>query len=176
MQHLQWNMPKRRWVVKGCAHQFQLEELFREFPDALCIWPHRDPVEVHRSTLAISSVLYHAVTNGNMNWKQFAAGYIHATRAGIDRVLADPLVDDPRIVHLRFTELSRDPVGTLKYIYERGGLAYTTEIEQGMRAWLDNPAHKSDRYGRYPYSLEPFGLQAQDVARTFADYSKRFGL
>lgn len=176
MQHLQWNMPKRRWVVKGCAHQFQLEALFTEFPDALCIWPHRDPVEIHQSTLAISSVLYHAVTNGNMNWKQFAAGYIQATRAAIDRVLADPLVDDPRIAHLRFKELSKDPVGTLKRIYERGGLSYTTEIEQRMRAWLDNPAHRSDRYGRYPYSLEPFGLQAKDVARTFADYSKRFGL
>lgn len=176
MQHMQWNTPKRRWAVKGCAHQFQLKALFAEFPDAICIWPHRDPVEVHQSTLAISSVLYHAVTNGRMDWKQFAAGYIQATRAGIDRVLADPLVDDPRIVHLRFKDLSKDPIGTLKGIYQSSGLTFSEEVEQHMRAWLDNPAHKSDRYGRYPYSLEPFGLKAADVAATFADYSKRFGL
>jgi hypothetical protein len=45
-----------------------------------------------------------------------------------------------------------------------------------MRVWLDDPAHRSDRYGRYPYSLESFGLKAQDIARLFADYSRRFGL
>ena len=176
MQHLQWSTPRRRWVVKGCAHQFQLKELFAEFPDAFCIWPHRDPVEVHQSTLAIASVLYHAVTNGNMNWKEFGPGYIKAASAAIERVLTDPLVNDPRIIHLRFTELSRDPVSTVKGIYERGGLAYTAETEQRMRTWLDDPAHRSDRYGRYPYSLEPFGLRADHVARTFAGYSKRFGV
>jgi hypothetical protein len=176
MQHLQWNTPKRRWVVKGCSHQFNLKDLFAEFPDALCIWPHRDPVEVHQSTLAISSVLYHAVTNGKIDWKQFATGYIQATRAGIDRVLADPLVNDPRIVHLRFQELAKDPVGTVQGIYERAGISYTPDFEQRMRAWLADPANKPDRYGRYPYSLEPFGLKAEDVSRTFADYSTRFGL
>src|SRR5438552_2918489 len=99
LQHLQWNRPRRRWVLKGCAHQFQLKDLFAEFPDAMCIWPHRDPVDVHQSTLAISAVVYHGITNGGIDWRQFARGYIQATRAGIDRVLADPLVDDPRIVH-----------------------------------------------------------------------------
>lgn len=176
LQHLQWNLPKRRWVVKGCAHQFQMKELFAEFPDAICIWPHRDPVEVHQSTLAISSVLYHAIAHGNVDWKQFAAGYMQSTRAGIDRVLADPLVDDPRIVHLRFRDFSKDPVGTIKGIYARFDLDFTVECEQRMRAWLDDPGHRPDRYGRYPYSLEPFGLKAEEVARLFADYSERFGL
>jgi Sulfotransferase family len=176
LQHLQWNTPRRRWVVKGCAHQFQLKELFAEFPDAICIWPHRDPVDVHQSTLAISSVLYHAITNGRMDWHQFAQGYMQATRAGIDRVLADPLVDDPRILHLRFKDLAKDPVATIKRIYGKFNLAYTAEFEQRMRTWLDDPAHRSDRYGRYPYSLEPFGLEREAVARMFADYGERFGL
>jgi len=176
LQHLQWRQPKQRWVVKGCAHQFQLKELFAEFPDAICIWPHRDPVEVHQSTLAISSVLYHAITNGTVDWKQFAQGYLQATRAGIDRVLADPLVDDPRIVHLRFKDLTKNPIATLKTVYDKFGLSFTAETEKHMHAWLDDPAHRPDRYGRYPYSLEPFGLKAAEVARMFSDYSKRFGL
>ena len=176
LQHLQWNTPGQRWVVKGCAHQFQLKALFEAFPDAICIWPHRDPVEVHQSTLAISSVLYHAITHGNMDWKAFARGYLDATRGAIDRVLADPLVDDPRIVHLRFRDMAKDPVSAIKGIYERFSLDYTPEFEQRMQAWLDDPAHRPDRYGRYPYSLEPFGLQAEEVADMFSDYSRRFGL
>ncbi|MGE0383285.1 MAG: sulfotransferase [Gammaproteobacteria bacterium] len=176
MQQLQWNLPARRWVVKGCAHQFQLKELFAEFPDATCVWPHRDPVEVHRSTLAISAVLYNALTNGSVDWKQFAAGYLQATRAGIDRVLADPMVDDPRIVHLKFPDLARDPLAVLRRIYAACDQPLTPQFEAAARAWLDDPAHRADRYGRYPYSLEPFGLQAGEVAELFADYARRFGL
>jgi hypothetical protein len=176
LQHLQWNKPALRWVLKGCAHQFQLEALFAEFPDAICIWPHRDPVEVHQSTLAISSVLYHAITNGKMDWHQFARDYLKATRAAIDRVLADPLVDDPRIVHVRFKDLAQDPVATIKRIYGQFRLPFGQELEQRMRVWLDDPGHRSDRYGRYPYSLQPFGLQRQAVASLFADYSERFAL
>jgi Sulfotransferase family len=176
LQHLQWNTPPQRWVVKGCAHQFQLKQLFAEFPDAACIWPHRDPVEVHQSTLAIASVLYHAITKGRMDWREFARGYIDAARDSIERVLADPLIDDPRIVHLKFKDVAEDPVATIQRIYRQWNLSCTPEFERRMRVWLDDPAHRSDRYGRYPYSLESFGLKAQDIARLFADYSRRFGL
>ncbi|HTZ70520.1 MAG TPA: sulfotransferase, partial [Acetobacteraceae bacterium] len=63
LQHLQWNQSPRHWVLKGIYHQFVLDELFRAYPDALCIWPHRDPVDVHRSTLAITAILYGAITD-----------------------------------------------------------------------------------------------------------------
>lgn len=176
LQHMQWNLPPRRWAVKGCAHQFQLKELFAEFPDAICVWPHRDPVEVHQSALAIMSVLYHALTNGEIDWKQYAPGHLEATRAGIDRVLADPLVDDPRIIHLRFKDMTKNPISAIRSIYNRFDLPYTADFEQRMQNWLDDPGHRPDRYGRYPYSLKPFDLKAQDVASLFSDYSERFGL
>jgi len=176
LQHLQWNTPPRRWVVKGCAHQFQLKDLFAEFPDALCIWPHRDPVEVHQSTLAIASVLYHALTHGSIDWRQFGQAYMQAARAAIERMLADPLIDDPRIVHLRFKEWTPDPVRAVQAIYARFELPFTGEAERGMLAWLADPAHRPDRYGRYPYSLEHFELDAAEVAAAFTGYSKRFGV
>jgi hypothetical protein len=54
LQHLQWNQSPRHWVVKGIYHQFALDALFDAYPDALCIWPHRDPVQVHPSTTRAS--------------------------------------------------------------------------------------------------------------------------
>jgi hypothetical protein len=45
-----------------------------------------------------------------------------------------------------------------------------------MRAWLADPSNRTDRYGRYPYSYEPFGLSEDWVRQLFSDYSKRFGL
>ncbi len=176
LQHLQWNLPRRRWAVKGCYHQFYLKQLFDTFPDALCIWPHREPIEVHASTLAITAVLYGAITNGNTDWRQFGAGYLQGMREAIKAVLADPLIDDPRIIHLRFQDLAKAPVATIQSIYARAGFPYTATCEQKMRAWLADPSNQPDRYGRYPYSLEPFGLKSEEVTAAFAGYSQRFGL
>lgn len=176
LQHLQWNLPRRRWTVKGCFHQFYLKQLFAAFPDALCIWPHREPVAVHSSTLAITAVLYGALTNGRINWREFAAGYLTSMRQALDAVLADPLIEDRRIVHLKFEELSKDPVATLRKVYAQAGFDYTPAFEARMHAWLADRANRPDRYGRYHYSLEPFGLKAQDVAAAFAQYSQRFGV
>lgn len=176
LQHLQWNLPARRWAVKGCYHQFHLRALLEAFPDAVCIWPHRDPVTVHASTLAITAVLYGALTDGRIDWREYGAGYLQGTCQAIGAVLADPLIDDARIIHLRFEELSKDPVATLRDVYARVGFDYSEGFEARMRAWLADQANRPDRYGRYPYSLEPFGLEAKDIATAFAAYRKRFGL
>ena len=176
LQHHQWNLPRRRWVVKGCYHQFYLKQLFEAFPDAVCIWPHRDPVDVHTSTLAISAVLYGSLTNGKIDWPEYATGYLEGVRHATDAVLCDPLVDDSRIVHLRFGDVAKDPIAAIRSIYRHAGLEYTGRFEQRMRTWLDSPANRPDRYGRYPYSLEPFGLTAAVLREAFAAYSNRFGL
>ena len=176
LQHHQWNQPRRRWVVKGCFHQFYLKRLFEAYPDALCIWPHRDPLDLHASTLAIMAVLYGSLTNGKLDWRQIAAGYLEGVRQATETVLADPLVDDPRIVHLRFADVAKDPIAAIRSIYRQAGFEYTERFEARMRAWLESPANRPDRYGRYPYSLEPFGLAAAAVRAAFASYSKRFGV
>ena len=79
-------------------------------------------------------------------------------------------------MHLKFEELSKDPVATLRKVYAQAGFDYTPAFEARMHAWLADRANRPDRYGRYHYSLEPFGLKAQDVAAAFAQYSQRFGV
>ena len=61
-------------------------------------------------------------------------------------------------------------------MYERRGATFTPAYEQRLRAWLGDPENKVDRYGRYPYSYEPFGLDEGWVKKLFADYSAHFGL
>jgi hypothetical protein len=176
LQHLQWNRPKKHWVVKGIYHQFVLDELFAAYPDAICVWPHRDPLEVHPSTLAITAVLYGAITDWSMDFKALGPAFVDSVRQSLDQALANPLVDDPRIVHLDFRSLTRDPVAAIRRVYDHAGLAYTEAFEGRMRAWLADPANRSDRYGRYSYALEPFGLTEAGLKASFAAYRKRFNL
>jgi hypothetical protein len=176
LQHLQWNTGKRRWACKGVYHQFQLNALFAAYPDALCVWPHRSFRDIHISTVTIAAVLYDAITGGRIDWKQYARTTGEAIKAGLDYVMADPIVDDSRVVHLRFADIAADPVAAVHQIYERRGLGVSTEHERRMRAWLANPSNRVDRYGRYPYDHAPFGITPEWVGELFAAYHHRFGL
>lgn len=176
LQHLQWNCEPKRWALKGIYHQFVLDQLFEAHPDALCIWPHRDPLQVHPSTLAITAVLYGAITDWTMDFKSLGPAFVESIRQSLDATLDNPLVDDPRIFHVDFKQVAHDPVGTIQRAYSHWGLASTPEHESRMRAWLADPANSPDRYGRYPYALEPFGLSTEMLTKAFANYRKRFNL
>lgn len=174
LQHQQYKLPAKRWALKGVMHQFQLDALFEAFPDALCLWPHRDPAEVYGSTLTITSVVYGAMSGGRIDWQQYAQHMIEGLREAMGQLLSNPIINDPRIRHLRFKEVTADPVGTLRAAYNAWGLSFSDEFETRMRHWLAH--NQGDRYGRVHHALEPFGLDAETVRAQFADYRARFGV
>ena len=176
LQHLQWNDRPNRWVVKGIYHQFALDALFEAYPDALCIWPHRDPVLVHPSTLAITAVLYGGITNWQMDFKALGPAFVKSIAASVAEAMENPLIDDPRIFHVDFHDLAKNPVEVIRRAYGHWGLDYTAEFEGRMQAWLADPGNASNRYGRYGYALEPFGLSREMIETAFEGYSRRFRL
>lgn len=176
LQQLQWQQPTKHWVVKGIYHQFALDALFEAYPDALCIWPHRDPVQVHPSTMAITAVLYGGITNWQMDFQALGPAFVESIAASVAQAMDNPLVDDPRIFHVDFHDLTRDPVDVIRRAYGHWELDYTVEFESRMRTWLADPGNASNRYGRYDYALEPFGLTRDMIETAFEGYSQRFGL
>jgi Sulfotransferase family len=176
LQHLQWNTGKTRWACKGVYHQFQLDALFQAYPDAICVWPHRALTEIHTSMVTIAAALFDQIGGVRIDWKQFARSSAESVKAGLDHMMSNPLFDDPRVVHLRFSDITADPVAQVHKVYERAGLATSAEHVERMQAWLADPANRADRYGRYPYTPEPFGLTKEWLADLFADYHRRAGL
>ena len=176
LQHLQWNQEPKHWVVKGIYHQFVLEELFEAYPDALCIWPHRDPMEVHPSTMAITAVLYGGITNWQMDFKALGPAFVEGIARSVAQAIESPLVDDPRVLHVDFHALTRDPVAIVRKAYGEWGLDYSEAYEARMKAWLADPANAPGRYGRYRYAMEPYGLSPELIETAFEGYCKRFKL
>ncbi|MDB6083708.1 MAG: sulfotransferase [Gammaproteobacteria bacterium] len=176
LQHQQWNTPRKHWVAKGIYHQFALRSLFETFPDALCLWPHRDPAVVQASTLTIATVVYGGINDWDIDPRSMAQAFVHGARDALESLAADPIIDDPRIVHVQFDAIAADPIAIVRNAYSQWGLPYSTAFENAMRRWLQDPANRSDRYGRYDYSLVAFGVDAEQVRRMFPTYRKRFGL
>ncbi|MCB2074557.1 MAG: sulfotransferase [Novosphingobium sp.] len=176
LQHLQWNTGVDRWVCKGPSHQGNLSGLFEAYPDALCIWPHRPIGEIFASIVTLTAMIYDTITGEPSDIQSTAKMLADGMRAGLDQVLANDMIDDPRIMHLPFREVTQDPIGVIRRIYGAQGREVTAQFESRVQAWLDAPENAVDRYGRYPYSYDVLGLEREGIEELFADYSKRFGL
>jgi hypothetical protein len=176
LQHLQWNTGKKRWAGKGPSHQNNLDALFEVYPDALCVWSHRAIGDIVASLATLSGVIFETIQGKPSDTVAEAKMLAEGMKAGFDAVLANALIDDPRILHMPFKEIAADPVAAVRKIHDRAGLEVSPGHEQRMRSWLADPENAVDRYGRYDYSYERLGLKQEAIEEMFAEYSQRFGL
>jgi hypothetical protein len=172
LQHCQYARPRRHWALKG-FHGARLAALWEAYPDAQIIWTHRDPLQITASRIVLTGELTEGLV-GHVDWKAHAAMHLAATRASIKATLQDPLVNDPRIWHVRYRDFVADPVGIIRQFYERAGKSFTAETEAAMRDYLRN--NRSDRYGKFKYSTDIIGVDIDQLNAEFEPYRKRFGL
>jgi Sulfotransferase family len=176
LQHLQWNTGKKYWVCKTGSAQGCLPGLFDVYPDALLVWSHRPVAEIYASNVAVRSVTFDAINGGGIDWSTQSRARAETMKLHLDKLMANAMIDDPRIMHIPFHALSKDPIGTIKAIQARRGAKVSAEYEGKMQTWLDDPSNRVDRYGRYPYSYDGLGFDKAWVRTLFADYSTRFEL
>jgi Sulfotransferase family len=176
LQHQQWNSGKTRWACKGPSHQNNLDSLFKVYPDALCVWNHRPVSEIFPSICSLSAQVFEAVQGKPGDRVGQARILAQILKQGFDRMLQNDMLDDPRILHLSFREVAKDPAAAVRTIYAKRGLDVSKAFDARMAAWLGDAENAVDRYGRYPYSYEAIGLAREEIEEMFADYSTRFGL
>jgi hypothetical protein len=91
--------------------------------------------------------------------------------------MANPLVGDPRIHHIRYKDFVRDPVGTIRGYYAFAGRELTPAAEAAMRDYLAR--NKGDRYGKFNYSLKvltDIGADIDALDEEFRPFRERFGV
>lgn len=176
LELLQWHHPGERWVLKSPGHIWCLGALLDEYPDALLIQTHRDPLRIIASLASLLETLrklgsdVHPITEAAAEW----ADYIIE---GLDRSVTareDGTVDPDRIVDVQFRDFMADPFGTIGGIYDRFGLEYTADAEARMRAFL--AANPGDGHGTHTYSFADTGLDAGELRERTRRYQEYFGV
>jgi hypothetical protein len=172
LQQCQYGRPKKYWVLKG-FHQSRVGALLDAYPDARIIWTHRDPVQVIASTVMLMGEL-DEMLDGPVDWKELASSSLEGLSAGYFRRLEDPLIDDPRIHHVRYQDLVADPIGTLRTFYQRYDVPFGPETEAAMRDYAAN--NRSDRYGKFRYSADILNTDIEALHEKLAPYREKFGI
>jgi hypothetical protein len=132
--------------------------------------------EMYASNVALRAAIFDTISGRPNDWNSRSMAIAESIKLGIDKMLEQDLIDDPRVMHLPFRELAADPAGTVRRIYDRAGIAMSDAFAGRVQSWLTDPENDVARYGRYPYSYEAFGLDRAWIEKLFAGYSQRFGL
>jgi hypothetical protein len=173
LQHLQARHPASRWVLKSPAHIWCLGDLLHEYPDALLVQTHRDPVRVISSLSSLVALL-RRISSDDSTIPAAAAEFADYVIEGLDRSVTardDGTVKPERVVDVQFREFMADPFATIRTIYERLGLELGTDAEARMRAFLAD--HPADEHGTHQYTFADTELDEatlRDRSRRYTDY------
>ena len=165
---------RQRWVLKCPDHVFALDAIREVYPDARFVFVHRDPMRVLASVARLTEVLRQPFTR-------------HLDRATVGRQVCDRWADgaervvaacktlpEDRVLHIRYHELTGDPVGTVARLYATFGLPFEAACEQRIKAYV--AANPNGGYGQLSHRIEDYGIDASRERHRFADYVEAFGV
>ena len=174
LQHLQSGVPGQ-WLLKSPAHLWHLDALLAEYPDALIVQTHRDPLNVISSIAALTHHL-RRMGSDESNIAECAAQSYEEIVVGLEREMAlrdSGGVPAGRVIDVLFTDFMNDPWTTIKDIYQKLGRELKPEAAQRIHHFL--AAHPGDGGGsRYTWS--DTGLDAAEVRDRVSAYQNRYGV
>jgi Sulfotransferase family len=172
LQHLQFRRSARRWVLKAPTHMSAMPALLSVYPDALFVQTHRSPVDSMASVSSLVTILRSAFSDvvDPLIVCREAIDYWSDT---IEKFLRerDQLANN-RVCDIQYEEIRREPIGTVRRIYDHFGWSLSREAEQRMRALIASQADRDSANHRY--DLSQFGANADDVFSAFEPYCERF--
>ncbi|MDX1735983.1 MAG: sulfotransferase, partial [Halioglobus sp.] len=174
LQILQWKCPGVRWALKSPQHMWHLEFVHREYPDALFVQTHRDPVKTVISMSNLAATLQ-SLASDHADLPTVAAYYAAALAQGYNNTVAyrqSGKLPPEQVVDLYFRDFMQDQVGTVRRAYAHFGLTLSDTAANAMQGFLDdNPA---DKHGKHLYELADTGLDLDKLREMFAIYENHF--
>jgi hypothetical protein len=174
LQHLQSRHPAPRWVLKSPAHLWCLGELLAEYPNALLVQTHRDPLRIVASLTSLISVL-RRLGSDDISQPDIASEFAAYLSAGLDRSVVarqDGTVPADRVVDVQFRAFMADPFTTIREIYDRLGLELSNESEQRMRAFLAE--NTTEKHGGHQYTFADTELDIGEWRERTRNYQEYF--
>jgi len=172
LQAIQHGRPQKYWVLKG-FHAARFADLFAAYPDARVLYIHRDPVQSIASRIQMAADLTEGLT-GSVDMAAQAKIHTALGRAGFHAVLDNPMMDDPRVHHVRYPDFMADQVGVIRDFYLFAGRELSPGAEAAMRQYLAD--NRGDRHGKFTYSTDLIDGDVAALHAEFAPYRARFGL
>ena len=181
LQTLQWQdrqlgRTTTNWLLKTPGHLMSIPELFAEYPDAVVVSTHRDPLKWVASAASTTTVIrwirsdqVDPVAQGQM----MSIGF----RFMVEQLMgwrADGTVPDDRFVDSHFDQLMSAPAAAIRQVYDRLGLPWPDGHDQTIADYL---THKpKGKFGKHEYTFAEYGLDAATLREEYAPYVDHYDI
>jgi hypothetical protein len=172
LQHLDADLPGRRWILKSPDHVFALDDIRKVYPDARLVFIHRDPIRVLASVARLTEVLRRPFAR-SVDRVEVGRDVSASWVDGAQRMSALSARDNS-VLHLHYQQIIRSPLDAVRAVYLHCNLVLTDEAEAHMRRWLRTAVNVSRPWR--DYSLAEFGLDPHLLRERFARYTDTFGI
>jgi hypothetical protein len=174
LQHLQSQHRAPAWVVKSPGHIWSLDALTAEYPDALLVQTHRDPLRIVASIGSLVARL-RTLSSDAPSIPSVAREFADYIIDGLDRSVTareNGTVRADRVVDVQFSAFMADPFATIRSVYERLGLELSADAETRMRRFLAE--HPQDKYGGHRYTFAATEMDEAELRERTRRYQDSF--
>ena len=178
LQQLQWKGPKGRWVLKSPPWLLMLEDLLAAYPDACLVQTHREPAKMVASLAnmirALRRARYPDIAE-LLEPASIARSVLYHFGTALQRGVASREVSgvESRFLDIAYRDLVRDPVGTVRRIYDRFDLPWTATFDERLKSHINR--RRSTGHGKHIYDPAEFDIDALNLPDRFPEYRARFG-
>ena len=185
LQHLQAARPggarsgAARWLLKSPAHLADLSALHKVYPDAVYIQTHRDVSKVLPSYLKLYGALRRLSTDEKAlsdpsAMREQLIDRLSQRLASAAEFRASPRGSKLRFIDVLYADMIRDPIGTVRRIYDRMEVELSDLFLERIEAWLDR--NRQGKHGRNVYAASEMGVGDKELRAAFGDYMARYDI
>jgi hypothetical protein len=163
-------------VLKSPCHLWHLRALLAEYPDALLVQTHRDPLKVLSSLTSLATTLRKMASDA-IDPREIAREWSHWNAVAYElsvRARVEGWIDPARVLDLHFTDFMKDPFATVEQLYAFAGLDWTPAAADAMRAYWQ--AHPADAHGKHVHRFSDTGLDERTEREKVKRYVEHFGV
>jgi len=175
LQLLQWRSAPSRWALKYPNHVIAMEAILAVYPDARFVMTHRDPVQTLASISKLTQRLRESRAGKPPDPHRVGRQMLVFVRQHIDRIMAfSRTAAGARVIHVDYYRLVDAPAAAMTELHAALDIETPDGVYEAVSDWhRRNP--KGAR-GSNPYTLEEFGLDREEAAAQFADYTRHFNI
>lgn len=171
LQILQWQGPRKRWLLKSPGHLGSLPSFFAVYPDGCVVHTHRDPVKTIPSTVN-TTVTSRWLRTDHVREDELCQGVaigFQMMLAGVAEGRKSGTLPADRFGDIHFQALMRDPVAAIGDCYAQLGMKISAEHEKRIVAYL--AAKPRGKHGAHKYTPEDFGFTAAGLREQYRPYT-----
>ena len=177
LQHLQSEHPGQ-WLLKSPAHLWHLDALLGEYPDAVLVQTHRDPLKVIASISALGAHLRQMASDETSvpeAAEQYADDIFVGLERGMDARDRGVLPAD-QVVDVQFTDFVADPLAAVGRHLRGPSAASSRPTPRRACGPSSPPTPATAAAAAARYRFENTGLDADELRSRAEPYQERFGV